>query len=90
MIKKYRLAALFILGIFLLSQTNYLFSGGSTFDELAIDNGNVLVFEKLKTILNGEILEEKKLNPVFEKIHTNETYGQFVSFQQFYFSILKI
>ncbi|MDB4247442.1 hypothetical protein N9838_00615 [Acidimicrobiia bacterium] len=86
MIKKYRLAALFLLGIFLLSQTNYLFSGGSTFDELAIDNGNVLVFEKLKTILNGEILEEEKLNPVFEKIHTNETYGQFVSFQQFYFS----
>ena len=79
------LIIIFIL-VFFVIQLNHISTGGTTIDERSIDNGNEITFEKLKIISKLNVIENSSINPVLKRVSKMETYGQFVSFQQFYFS----
>ncbi len=79
------LIIIFIL-VFFVIQLNHISTGGTTIDERSIDNGNEITFEKLKIISKLNIIENSSINTVLKRVSKAETYGQFVSFQQFYFS----
>ncbi len=81
------LTIIFII-IFFIIQLNNISLGGTTIDERSIDNGNQITYEKLKIISKLDIVENSSINPMLKNISKMETYGQFVSLQQFYFSRL--
>ena len=81
------LAIIFILFFFLI-QLNNISLAGTTIDERSIDNGNQITYEKLKIISKLNIIDNSSINPVLKNISKMETYGQFISLQQFYFSRL--
>lgn len=87
--KKYKnfniLAGLIIIS-FLILQINSLKVGGTTWDERSMDNANILTYEKLEIVSNFDFFSNNSLNPSLTKISSAETYGQFISFQQFLFS----
>ena len=81
------LAIIFII-IFFIIQLNNISLGGTTIDERSIDNGNTITYEKLKIISKLDIVQNSSINPKLKSVSKMETYGQFISFQQFYFSRL--
>lgn len=85
-LKNINLIAILIIFSFLVIQVNSLNTGGTTIDERSLDNGNQVTYEKLKLISEFEIFHKKSINPSLTKISSTETYGQFISFQQFLFS----
>ena len=85
-LKNLNLLAFLIIFAFLIIQVNSLNIGGTTIDERSLDNGNQITYEKLKLISEFEIFYNKSINPSLTTISSTETYGQFISFQQFIFS----
>ena len=83
------LTIIFII-IFFIIQLNNISLGGTTIDERSIDNGNQITYEKLKIISKLDIVENSSINPMLKNISKMETYGQFVSLQQFYLALLGI
>ena len=81
------LAIIFIIFFFII-QLNNISLGGTTIDERSIDNGNTITYEKLKIISKLDIVQNSSINPKLKSVSKMETYGQFISFQQFYFSRL--
>ena len=69
--------------IFFIIQLNNIFLGGTTVDERSNDYGNVITYEKLKIISKLDIIQNSSINPKLKNVSKMETYGQFISFQQF-------
>ena len=80
------LTALFYVLTYFVTQFNLLKHGGTTIDERSLDSGNAITFNKLQTILNLKIIQDGEINSVLKTVDKMETYGQFVSLQQFIFS----
>jgi len=78
--------ALFYVLTYFYSQFNLLKHGGTTIDERSLDSGNAITFNKLQTILDLKIIQNGEINSVLKSVDKMETYGQFVSLQQFIFS----
>ena len=71
--------------IFFIIQLNNIFLGGTTVDERSNDYVLVITYEKLKIISKLDIIQNSSINPKLKNVSKMETYGQFISFQQFYF-----
>ena len=86
--KKGNFLLFIIILIFFVNQVNNLKIGGTTIDERSLDNGNLITFNKIQDLKNFNIFNGSRLNPNLNQVSKMETYGQFVSFQQFLFSRL--
>ena len=84
--QKINLITYILIVLFLVLQSSFILEGGTTIDERSLDNSNQITLNKLKMLTNFEVFKDGKINPVLKDIYEVETYGQFISFQQFLFS----
>jgi len=84
--QKINLITYLIIITFFLIQSSFILEGGTTIDERSLDNSNQIILEKLKILTNFEVFKDGEINHALKVIYKGETYGQFISFQQFSFS----
>ena len=84
--QKINLITYLLIFIFFLFQCSFILEGGTTIDERSLDNSNQITLEKLRILTNFELFKDGYINPALKDIYRGETYGQFISFQQFVFS----
>ena len=84
--QKINLITYLLIILFFVFQSSFILEGGTTIDERSIDNSNQITLDKLRMLINFEVFKDGDINPVLKDIYKVETYGQFISFQQFLFS----
>jgi len=84
--QKINLITYLLIILFFVFQSSFILEGGTTIDERSIDNSNQITLDKLRMLTNFEIFKDGDINPALKDIYKVETYGQFISFQQFLFS----
>ncbi len=84
--QKINLITYLLIILFFVFQSSFILEGGTTIDERSIDNSNQITLDKLRMLTNFEVFKDGDINPVLKNIYKVETYGQFISFQQFLFS----
>jgi len=84
--QKINLITYLLIILFFVFQSSFILEGGTTIDERSIDNSNQITLDKLRMLTNFEIFKDGDINPALKEIYIVETYGQFISFQQFLFS----
>ena len=84
--QKINLITYLLIILFFVFQSSFILEGGTTIDERSIDNSNQITLDKLRMLTNFEVFKDGDINPVLKDIYKIETYGQFISFQQFLFS----
>jgi len=84
--QKINLITYLLIILFFVFQSSFILEGGTTIDERSLDNSNQITLDKLRMLTNFEIFKDGDINPALKDIYKVETYGQFISFQQFLFS----